>query len=282
MSTSDVMDLFKALLAAKNAKKAVQADQSSSTPSPGATGVASEGASPGAKPSFMARLAERKGDTAAAAAFAGAEAAERRETQQAAKPSVCELPSVPVTAGCTSVVALLLGHRLIVANAGDSRAVLCRAGAAVALSEDHKPSQEGELRRIEAVGGFVNSNGRVNGNLNLSRSIGDLKYKQAKHAPPKDQMITAEPDVLTMDVDPTQDEFMILACDGIWDCFSNDECVDFVRRRLSKGMLPAEIAKEACDTCLAEDPRKTQGIGGDNMTFLLVVFDDFKPRGSGL
>jgi serine/threonine protein phosphatase PrpC len=56
--------------------------------------------------------------------------------------------------------------------AGDSRAVLCRAGKAVGLSEDHKPLQERELQRIQRAGGFVTEQGRVNGNLNLSRSIG--------------------------------------------------------------------------------------------------------------
>jgi len=55
--------------------------------------------------------------------------------------------------------------------------------------------QEIELKRISEAGGFVNQFGRVNGNLNLSRSIGDLKYKQLSHIPPAGQMITAEPDI---------------------------------------------------------------------------------------
>mmetsp|Transcript_77794 Transcript_77794/g.155798 ORF Transcript_77794/g.155798 Transcript_77794/m.155798 type:complete len:427 (+) Transcript_77794:36-1316(+) len=197
------------------------------------------------------------------------------------KPTVCNLPSVHVTAGCTSVVALLIGAKqLVVANAGDSRAVLCRSGEAVALSEDHKPSQKRELDRIERVGGFVNGVGRVNGNLNLSRSLGDLKYKQASHAPPSEQMITAEPDVTSFDIDPVTDEFMILACDGIWDCFSNEAAVRFVRLRMLEGMSPVDIAKDACDVCLAEDPKTTQGIGGDNMTCLIVKFKAPSSAGS--
>lgn len=83
------------------------------------------------------------------------------------------------------------------ANAGDSRAVLCRAGGrAEALSFDHKPQQDRELNRINNAGGFVNQFGRVNGNLNLSRSIGDLKYKQVPGIHPSGQMITAEPDIV--------------------------------------------------------------------------------------
>lgn len=52
------------------------------------------------------------------------------------------------------------------------------------------------------MGGFVNEAGRVNGNLNLSRCIGDLKYKQSKEVPPSQQMITAEPDITTFDISP--------------------------------------------------------------------------------
>lgn len=88
-----------------------------------------------------------------------------------------------VQAGCTAVVALLKGNRLYIANAGDSRAVLCRKGTSLPLSFDHKPSHPTEKERIESAGGFISNFGgmsRVNGNLNLSRAIGDLKYKGNK------------------------------------------------------------------------------------------------------
>lgn len=100
-----------------------------------------------------------------------------------------------VQAGCTAVVAVKFGNELFVANAGDSRGVLSRAGKAIALSEDHKPAQEGERTRIIAAGGFLSEIGgvcRVNGNLNLSRAIGDLKYKGNTELPAKDQIITAQ------------------------------------------------------------------------------------------
>ena len=110
---------------------------------------------------------------------------------------ICNLPDHPIHAGCTAVVAVLLGRTLTVANAGDSRGVLCRAGGtAEPLSFDHKPQQPREMNRINNAGGFVNRFGRVNGNLNLSRSIGDLKYKQVPGIAPADQMITAQPDIL--------------------------------------------------------------------------------------
>ena len=90
-----------------------------------------------------------------------------------------------------------------------------RAGrSAVALSEDHKPNNPIEIMRIEAAGGFVNAQGRVNGNLNLSRAIGDQQYKQDPELPPWSQVISAEPDMVVEGLTEA-DQFMILACDGV-------------------------------------------------------------------
>jgi len=60
-----------------------------------------------------------------------------------------------------------------VANAGDSRSVISENGKFTALSEDHKPTLNNETARIKKAGGYV-ADGRVNGNLSLSRAIGDL------------------------------------------------------------------------------------------------------------
>mmetsp|Transcript_1046 Transcript_1046/g.1359 ORF Transcript_1046/g.1359 Transcript_1046/m.1359 type:complete len:462 (-) Transcript_1046:297-1682(-) len=182
---------------------------------------------------------------------------------------VCSLADHPLAAGCTSVVCLLVGSTLYVANAGDSRAVICRDGKAIPLSNDHKPAQEIETQRIHKAGGFITQAGRVNGNLNLSRSIGDLKYKQNKALPPKDQIITAEPDITRTELHPN-DEFLLIGCDGIWDCKTNEEAVEFVKERLGQGMQISKICEELMDDCLADDPRKSTGIGGDNMTCVIV------------
>ena len=84
--------------------------------------------------------------------------------------------------GCTAVVALIRDRDLYVANAGDSRCVLCRGGKAVDLSVDHKPEDDEELARIKKAGGMVSFDGRVNGGLNLSRALGEyvckIQFKQ--------------------------------------------------------------------------------------------------------
>lgn len=186
-----------------------------------------------------------------------------------------------VQAGCTAVVAVKFGNDLYVANAGDSRGVLSRAGKAIALSEDHKPAQEGERTRIIAAGGFLSEIGgvcRVNGNLNLSRAIGDLKYKSNTELPPKDQIITAQPDIRKVTL-TSEDKFFLLACDGVWDVMSNQDAVDFVGLRLDQGMPPAQVACALLDACLANDPKEARGVGCDNMTCVVVQLQ--QPVGAG-
>lgn len=178
-----------------------------------------------------------------------------------------------VQAGCTAVVAVKRGNELYVANAGDSRGVLCRGGKAVALSEDHKPAQEGERSRIIAAGGFLSEIGgvcRVNGNLNLSRAIGDLKYKGNTGLAPKDQIITAQPDIKHITLNP-EDRFFVLACDGVWDVMTNQDVVDFISTRLDQGMGPSQAASALLDACLANDPKEARGVGCDNMTGVVVL-----------
>ena len=83
------------------------------------------------------------------------------------------------------------------------------------MSEDHKPEDDIEQARIMTAGGRVTPDGRVNGGLNLSRALGDHCYKRNEELPLRDQMITPLPDVKSV-VLTEEDEFMVLACDGIW------------------------------------------------------------------
>ncbi|XP_015524868.1 probable protein phosphatase CG10417 isoform X1 [Neodiprion lecontei] len=174
--------------------------------------------------------------------------------------------------GCTAVVAVLAGRELYVANAGDSRCVLCRNGQAVELSLDHKPEDQPEMQRIVKAGGKVTADGRVNGGLNLSRALGDHSYKQNAALPPQEQMISAEPDIKTATIDPEQDEFMVLACDGIWNFMSSQDVVQFVSTRFKQGYETiSQICEELFDHCLAPNTLG-DGTGCDNMTAVIVRF----------
>jgi len=179
--------------------------------------------------------------------------------------------------GCTAVVALIHGNTLLVANAGDSRCVLSRRGRAVALSADHKPEDEPERSRIQRAGGVVTHDGRVNGGLNLSRALGDHAYKQNTQLEASEQMISAIPDIQKIELE-AGDDFVVLACDGIWNSKTNQQVVDFVRPRLHKaGHSPkalSHICEELFDDCLSPDT-SGDGTGCDNMTAIIVRLDRF-------
>lgn len=171
--------------------------------------------------------------------------------------------------GCTAVVALVTKEKIFVANAGDSRAILSRNGVAVDLSVDHKPEDPAELKRIQNAGGKVIRDGRVNGGLNLSRALGDHCYKKSADLDAREQMITALPDVVTENIDRSVDEFIVLACDGIWNSMTSQEVVDFVRPLIQKGETLSSICEKLFDACLAPDTMG-DGTGCDNMTCVIV------------
>ncbi|XP_074523188.1 protein phosphatase 1G isoform X2 [Halichoeres trimaculatus] len=175
--------------------------------------------------------------------------------------------------GTTAVVALIRGKQLIVANAGDSRCVVSERGKAVDMSYDHKPEDEVELARIKNAGGKVTMDGRVNGGLNLSRAIGDHFYKRNKALPPEEQMISAMPDVKVLTLNEDHD-FMVIACDGIWNVLSSQEVVDFISERIKpdqsgKVRALSSIVEELLDHCLAPDT-SGDGTGCDNMTCIII------------
>jgi len=172
--------------------------------------------------------------------------------------------------GCTAVAALITGDgKIYVANAGDSRSVISVKGEVKPLSFDHKPTNDTERARITGAGGYIEY-GRVNGNLALSRALGDFEFKKNYSLIPEKQVITANPDVTVHDI-AEEDEFVVIACDGIWDCLSSQQVVDFVRLKVSEGKRLAEIGEMMCDHCLAPDTSSGAGIGCDNMTVLIVA-----------
>ncbi|KAK9293053.1 hypothetical protein L1049_021037 [Liquidambar formosana] len=147
------------------------------------------------------------------------------------------------TMGSTAVVAVVGKEKIVVANCGDSRAVLCRGGVAVALSADHKPDRPDELERVEAAGGrVINWNGhRVLGVLATSRSIGDYYLKP---------FVISKPEV-TVCERTDGDEFLILASDGLWDVVSNEvacqvvmRCLDGRMRRKCRGTVQEKRSHE--------------------------------------
>ncbi len=125
--------------------------------------------------------------------------------------------------------------------------VVSRKGTAIDMSYDHKPESEEETLRIIKAGGKVTDDGRVNGGLNLSRALGDHTYKQNQTLPPEEQMISPMPNVQHLELNPKEDdEFVVLACDGIWNSMSSQQVVDFVKERITTTSTLSKICEEVC------------------------------------
>jgi len=235
--------------------------------------------------------------------------------------------------GTTSCVVVITPDSIVCANAGDSRAVFARrpeategattVGKAIPLSFDHKPDDEEEEKRVRNAGGYV-SGGRVEGDLAVSRGLGDFRFKQMSvvlnntqlypdedttaaatstttatgngaematddegdasaaiedqaiplndsmvskplEFPPGDQKVSPIPDVTIHMRNHDRDEYVVVACDGIWDVVSNQQCIQeldeimYTEGERDLGLVSEEIL----DTCLRYGSK-------DNMTAIVV------------
>jgi len=157
--------------------------------------------------------------------------------------------------GTTAVVAYSRGNHLWVANAGDSRAVLAKSGSAIRVTTDHKPTLESERTRILQLKGYVIF-GRVNGVLAVSRALGDFYFHPH---------VTCEPEIFgPFDVYNDENQFLILACDGLWDVVDDDKAVQIVL----EAKTPEEGAKRLVTTAL-------QNMSMDNISVVVIFFPSF-------
>ncbi|KIY63611.1 protein serine/threonine phosphatase 2C [Cylindrobasidium torrendii FP15055 ss-10] len=141
------------------------------------------------------------------------------------------------------------------ANVGDARGVLCRGGKAIRLTYDHKGSDKQEAKRITDAGGFVMS-GRVNGVLAVTRSLGDSSMKEFVVGAP----YTTETELCD------EDEFLILACDGLWDVSTDQAAVDLIRDMNDAQYASQKLLKYALSHHTS-----------DNVTVCVVIFKNSGP-----
>ncbi|OVA16688.1 Protein phosphatase 2C (PP2C)-like domain [Macleaya cordata] len=176
--------------------------------------------------------------------------------------------TVSTSSGTTALTALILGRLLLVANAGDCRAVLCRKGDAIEMSQDHRPIYASERSRVEELGGYIDD-GYLNGVLSVSRALGDwdMKLPRGSSSP-----LIADPEfrqaVLTED-----DEFLIIGCDGIWDVMSSQDAVSIVRRGLRRHDNPEQCARDLVMEALRKNTF-------DNLTVIVICFSPLDHRES--
>ena len=156
---------------------------------------------------------------------------------------------------------------LLVGNVGDSRVLLWDGAEFKAMTTDHKPDLDRERARIEQFGGRV-QNGRVDGNLAVSRAFGDCMFKTVRSKDPYEQKVIAVPDVTTATVPWNKGAFAVLCCDGVFESnFSNEQVIEFIRTQMIQTKDLAVIAGRVCHEAVARGSR-------DNVTCMIVEFAD--------
>ncbi|KRX00495.1 Protein phosphatase 2C (PP2C)-like domain [Pseudocohnilembus persalinus] len=174
--------------------------------------------------------------------------------------------------GCVACIVIIFGNVLICSNIGDCRGLISRNGKLIHISKDHKPYNLLERRRIQEAGGYVEFN-RVNGKLGVSRAFGDFRFKKEENQAGTD-IVQVEPDIRSMILNFAIDEFLVIACDGLFDVFSNQQCIDFVRNKLLENPLCEQDPQEIAKLLVQEGIAKSNNIkkSPDNISVVIVLF----------
>ena len=180
------------------------------------------------------------------------------------------IEDISYTRGSAAIVLVIHNHtELYFANIGDSRGIIIRNGNNfVKMTNDHKPNNNEEKKRIKRAGSKILDN-RVNGLLNMSRSFGDYQFKLRKDLRQVEQAVSACPEITFMKR-TKRELFIVLACDGVWDCANNSQIAQFFYNHVNrdpKKRLSLVIA-DLFNIILSDSPLKETGT--DNMTCILI------------
>ncbi len=182
-------------------------------------------------------------------------------------PIYMENCNVAMFTGSTACVCVIDNDTIYFANAGDSGAIVITIDECVKhMTREHKPDNEEEKSRIIKAGGVLED--RRVGNLNLSRTIGDLEYKQNKMLKPEQQIITAHPEIKKINRSDVQ--YIIIACDGVWDC-KHHNISEFIVNKIKKENKLSNIIEEFFEKIVSKESRD-DGVGCDNMTCIMIQF----------
>lgn len=157
---------------------------------------------------------------------------------------------------------------MVVANAGDCRALLSRNGRVKELTVEHRPDAHSEKERIQLAGGFVDPDGYMCGDLGVSRAIGDHHYTHLKKEDGSGPLIP-DPEITECQIE-SGDEFVVLVSDGITDSLTNQTIIDLIRDSLRKTNCPETASK-----ALVAAAFKT-GVK-DNLTAMTICFKPDPP-----
>jgi len=159
--------------------------------------------------------------------------------------------------GCTAVSALIIGPTLYIANIGDTNAILMRKGEPMVLTVEHNAAKnEKEVKRVTEMGSMV-IGGKLAGILSVTRAFGDLDMKPYLIADPHMKKVTLTPD----------DDVLVLACDGLWDVVTFQECADIINKEMKEGQKSAStMANVLVQTAL--EKKST-----DNISVLVILLN---------
>lgn len=167
--------------------------------------------------------------------------------------------SMATHTGSTAVVMLQQGSTVVIANCGDSRAIMNHGPRAVDITVDHKPDRE--IQRIQQAGGFVTFQPmdvpRVHGHLAVSRSIGDLYLFPS---------VTWKPEIFRCELTP-QTTYIVLATDGVWDALTSQEAVDLMEDQWQTELPKGDAMQIAIQQMLIVARRRGSS---DNITILAI------------
>ena len=180
------------------------------------------------------------------------------------------IEEISYTCGCAAIILVLHNYtEIYFANLGDCRGIIIRNGNHfVKMTNDHKPNNNEEKKRIKRAGSKILDD-RVNGKLNLSRSFGDYQFKLRRDLKQVEQAVSACPEI-TFIKRTKRELFIVLACDGVWDCLTNNQIAQFFNERINrhpKRKLSLAIA-DLFNMILSDSP--TKDVGTDNMTCILI------------
>ena len=172
--------------------------------------------------------------------------------------------------GTTANIMLIKNGIIYIANVGDSLSVMYKNKKAYNLNKEHQTILESERNRIMKSGSII-AGCRINGILNLTRAIGDLNFKTNKKLKRHEQSVISLPEITIIE-DIEGIDFIIMGCDGIWDCVKRQMVCEFIDKEIRENPEKdlSEILKKIFDRCVS--PVSGVILGTDNMSCIIIQF----------
>jgi protein phosphatase 1G len=172
--------------------------------------------------------------------------------------------------GTTANIMLIKNGVIYIANVGDSLSVMYKNKKAYNLNREHQLILESEKERVLKSGATINGY-RINGMLNLTRAIGDLQFKTNSNLKKHEQSVIAVPEITKIE-DTEGIDFIIMGCDGVWDCVKRQMVCDFIDKEINEnpGKNLSEILIKIFDRCVS--PVWGVVLGTDNMSCIIIQF----------